>query len=395
MFDVLKGSILGAWLNGQARRNEEGAKPRGGLQVHATGPDADRVLLVVDRPSVGDGILSQELGLAGHLARQLSLMSGRGTDIDVLANGNMTAHECAVALDAIDLARFDSIVLLIGLSEALTLTSPRRWSSRLNRLLDQVDKQLPHRSHMFVVAIPPVRALVDFPKPFEVVVQARIDRLNAATEAASRPRPNVSVLPFPLAAATGGRNSSETFKIWAGFIAPAVREQLDATAATSRPPLVSDESARQQSLDDLHIIDNAPNAQVDSIVESARSLFGTAAAAVTFLDHDRRWVKSAIGTATADSPRAGSLCDLAIQAQGVFIIEDFDRSQFRADGRIRRSLTKFYAGFPIESPGGRRIGVLCLMDDKPRRFSRSDASLLRELALRVQAEVWNADQYSA
>ena len=37
---------------------------------------------------------------------------------------------------------------------------------------------------------------------------------------------------------------------------------------------------------------------------------------------------------------------------------------------------------------GVRVGALCVVDTKPRRFSRAEASLLRDLALQVQAVLW-------
>jgi len=49
--------------------------------------------------------------------------------------------------------------------------------------------------------------------------------------------------------------------------------------------------------------------------------------------------------------------------------------------------TRFYAGFPIESPSGERIGVLCVFDPEPRPIDEVDTVLLRELALMVQAEL--------
>jgi GAF domain-containing protein len=52
---------------------------------------------------------------------------------------------------------------------------------------------------------------------------------------------------------------------------------------------------------------------------------------------------------------------------------------------------RFYAGYPIEAPNGQRVGALCIVDTKPRRFSRKEAELLRELALRVQTLLWDGE----
>jgi len=37
-----------------------------------------------------------------------------------------------------------------------------------------------------------------------------------------------------------------------------------------------------------------------------------------------------------------------------------------------------------------RVGALCVVDTKPRRFSTAEASLLRDLALQVQGALWAA-----
>jgi GAF domain len=390
MFNSILGSILRVWLTVQARRALDVSRPRGALQVHAVGPDADRILLVIDRPSAGEGWVSQELGFAGHLARRLSALSGRGTDLNILSNGNMKADERTHALAALDLARFDAIVLMIGASEALTLTPARTWAGALTMLLDDIEDTTPAGLHTFVVAVPPVRSLIDFPRPFAPMVRLSIGRLNAATEAACATRSRSSHLLFdPPSAAADGRNSSADFKHWAGLIAPAIHAKVDALGEPQHGRAPADEATRQRSLDDLHVVDSYPSPRIDRLVASARNLFGTTAAAVTLLDHDRRCVKSAIGTSSADTPRVGSLCDLAIAQPGVFFVQDTN-----AEPRLVRlgdstEDVRFYAGYPIEAPNGHRIGVLCIMDAWPRTFSHSESALLRELALQVQAELWS------
>lgn len=47
----------------------------------------------------------------------------------------------------------------------------------------------------------------------------------------------------------------------------------------------------------------------------------------------------------------------------------------------------FYAGQPLEAPGGHRVGALCIVDDRPRAFSPADRALLVELASWAQREL--------
>ena len=53
---------------------------------------------------------------------------------------------------------------------------------------------------------------------------------------------------------------------------------------------------------------------------------------------------------------------------------------------------RFYAGFPVESPSGERIGALCVFDLEPRPASDVDLVLLRELAIMVQSELWSPER---
>jgi hypothetical protein len=357
------------------------------------GPDADRVLLVVDRPAVSHGFLSQELGLAGHLARQLSALSGRGTDIDILANGNMPLRDCTQALRDVDLSRFDAIVLLLGSSEALSLATPKRWSLDLDRLLADVTARMRHRMHLVIIEIPPTRALIDFPHPFGRVVDARVEVLNRITREIGTGRDLVTVITFPLPAASAdGRNSSRTFELWARLIAPSIHVLLDQAGGTGRQDPPVDERRRQGALDSMQILDSSSNSVIDAVVSTARDLFHASAAALTFLDRDRRWVKSAAGAQIADSPRVGSLCDLAIAHTGVFVIEDLTQTDHHDMSIAPDVVTAFYAGFPIEAPDGRRVGVLSIMDARPRPFGPRDRSQLRELALQIQMELWHGPQ---
>ena len=49
---------------------------------------------------------------------------------------------------------------------------------------------------------------------------------------------------------------------------------------------------------------------------------------------------------------------------------------------------RFFAGYPLEAPDGRRVGALCVVDTSPRSFSKPEEALLRALTLRVQVELW-------
>ena len=122
----------------------------------------------------------------------------------------------------------------------------------------------------------------------------------------------------------------------------------------------------------------------------ARDMLGVDAASLNFIDHDRMWSKATAGIAPGEVPRDATICDVTIRTPGVHVIEDV-----RADPVFRsaswlasRENMRFYAGYPLEAPGGERIGALCVIHREPRTFSSADAATLRSLALAAQALMW-------
>jgi hypothetical protein len=382
--------IARAWLASVARASLNVSRPTGAPQVHADGADADRILLVADGPSVGHGRFSHELGLAGHLARQLSTLTGRGADIDIVADGNMTAARCLAVLSTVDLSRFDAIVLTLGANEALGLSSLHTWRLQLVDLLDHIDNSA-YGVHTFVIGVPSSTSRIHFPQPLARIVDRQVELLNQATADVCAERAGVTLLPFdPPLSAGGGRNSSKSYDGWASLIAPSMWAELDFANGQPKVAQASNEVARQQALDDLSVIDTEPEARIDLIMTLTRNLFGTSGAAVTFIDHERAWVKSALGMDDLDEPRIGAFCDMTIRQAELFVVEDAaldprfrDHPSVTGEERVR-----FYAGYPLEAPDGRRVGALCIVDTSPRSFSKREAALLRGLTLRVQHELW-------
>jgi hypothetical protein len=98
--------------------------------------------------------------------------------------------------------------------------------------------------------------------------------------------------------------------------------ELDFANGQPKVAQASNEVARQQALDDLSVIDTEPEARIDLIMTLTRNLFGTSGAAVTFIDHERAWVKSALGMDDLDEPRIGAFCDMTIRQAELFVVED-------------------------------------------------------------------------
>lgn len=380
--------IARVWLASVSRASLALSRPTGAPHVHAGGVDADRILLVADGPSVGHGQLSHELGLAGHLARQLSVLTGRGAEIDIIAEGNLTAAGCLTTLAQMDLSRFDALVLTIGANEALGLSSIGRWRRHLVDLLDHVENTA-YGVHTFVIGVPSSTSRIHFPLLLARVVDRQVDLLNRATAHVCTGRPSVTLLPFDPPLSPGGdRNSSKSFDDWASMIAPAMQQKLDIAADRPGAVLPSAEVARQQAFDDLTVLGPESEARIGVVTALARNIFGTTGVVIVFRQGNEVWVNSSLGLDESQSARIEELYRLTSGELGLAVIEDTstDLRTATLPSRAHEHI-RFFAGFPISSPEGRVVGALCIVDPNPRTMSRREEGLLQALARRVQEEL--------
>ena len=389
------------WLGQRLRSLRSLPKPTDVPHVHTSGVHADRILLLGNGASTGFGVLSHGLALPGHLARQLSLRTGRATDIDVIADVELTAARCLDVLRGTDLERFDAIVMTVGVFESLTQLSPHQWSRDLRLLLDRIERLAPASLRVFLVSIPRMDSVSDFPRLVQWLSDSQATRLNEHTRIVSADYPRVTYVPF---SPTDPRDvdryrSTDTYEKWAALIAPRIANVLNSRGNTARGLDSTDERQRQKSLDTLGILDTEPEERFDRIVRAAKDLLDTSGAALSFIDHDRQWFKSARGSGLAmqNTPRSSAICNITVRRAEQLVIEDAG-----TDARFQRHplvigppFLRFYAGYAIEAPDGQRVGVLCVVDTKPRTFSRNESALLRDLALQVQAELWARQTVSA
>lgn len=155
-------------------------------------------------------------------------------------------------------------------------------------------------------------------------------------------------------------------------------------------PVDVDEEARVRALQALDVLDTPEEDRFDRVTRLAAGLFGVPMAAVTLIDRERQFFKSAQGLAAGVSaPRSDAICEATIQGPGTLVVEDL-ASDSRFAGNpyvVGDPRARFYAGHPLETSDGQRVGTLCILDDRPRSLSAGEESLLRDLAMWVQQEL--------
>ena len=160
------------------------------------------------------------------------------------------------------------------------------------------------------------------------------------------------------------------------------------------PPVPLDETVRLLSLHSLRIMDSAPEERFDRVTRMAQRLFDVDICLVSLVDSDRQWFKSKQGLEACQTPREVSFCGHAILQEQAFVVEDAHVDERFADNPLVTGdpSVRFYAGYPVHAPDGRRIGTLCLIDKQPRSFSADEEQTLKDFAALVDDELASAAQ---
>jgi two-component system cell cycle sensor histidine kinase/response regulator CckA len=150
------------------------------------------------------------------------------------------------------------------------------------------------------------------------------------------------------------------------------------------------EARRLAALRRYEVLDTPEEAAFDRITELAARLFEVPIAVVSFVDAERQWFKSHFGLNIAETPRAISFCTHAILSDDVMVVPDASRDdRFRENPVVVGSCRiRFYAGAPLITPEGLRIGALAIMDMRPRTaLSEEQVASLADLASIVMHEL--------
>jgi hypothetical protein len=146
------------------------------------------------------------------------------------------------------------------------------------------------------------------------------------------------------------------------------------------------ELQRLQTLAEFEAMDTLPEAIYDRIVHLASFICGTPIALISLVDESRQWFKARVGFDLEETPKSVSFCKDAISA-GVDIFEIEDArldSRFFANPLVTGSeKVVFYAGAPLRTPNGAKLGTLCVIDHQAKQLDSVQKRNLRALADQV------------
>ncbi|MEP7109043.1 MAG: GAF domain-containing protein [Ferruginibacter sp.] len=153
-------------------------------------------------------------------------------------------------------------------------------------------------------------------------------------------------------------------------------------------PHPPDEEFRVKNLLSYGILESAEEKDFDDLAELTAQVCNCQYALVTFLDSERHWFKGRCQIEIKGSSRDISFCSHTILQDDVFVVNDAKRDERFSDNPYVTEGNKisFYAGAPIISSAGYKIGTVCAMDKIAKEvFTPDQRKALKIIAHQVTA----------
>jgi signal transduction histidine kinase len=137
------------------------------------------------------------------------------------------------------------------------------------------------------------------------------------------------------------------------------------------------------------ILDTEPEADFDDIVRLASLLCDAEISLISLLDNQRQWFKAKIGLDATETSIDIAFCSHAIHQDHVFEVSDASQDERFYDNPLVTGYPhiRFYAGQPLSSAQGYKLGTLCIIDRKPRQLGDQERYILKVLAKQVEKQL--------
>ncbi|MFC0517899.1 ATP-binding protein [Mucilaginibacter angelicae] len=142
------------------------------------------------------------------------------------------------------------------------------------------------------------------------------------------------------------------------------------------------EEARLQDLYRTGLLDSPQEDEFNDIVKFASSLCNMPISLISLVDSNRQWFKARVGLEAPQTDREISFCSHAILQDQLFEIPDASQDHRFHDNPLVTDFPaiRFYAGMPLVTGNGSRLGTLCVIDNTPRILTDEQKFGLKVLA---------------
>ena len=142
------------------------------------------------------------------------------------------------------------------------------------------------------------------------------------------------------------------------------------------------------SLDDLGLIDTAPEPGFDNLTALASQVLDAPVSLVSIVefDRDRQYFKSHSGlpepfASDRQTPLSYSFCQHVVRNNAALVVNDAMRHPLVKDNLAIPALGVLsYLGMPVHQPDNTPVGALCVIDNRPRQWSNREVATMQRIA---------------
>jgi hypothetical protein len=128
--------------------------------------------------------------------------------------------------------------------------------------------------------------------------------------------------------------------------------------------LPAEENLRIKNLNSYTVLDTEDEKEYNDLIELASQICDCPIALITFVDNDRQWFKAKKNVEATQTSRDIAFCSHTILQNDVMVIKDArTHKKFHDNPLVTGELQiGFYAGAPIVSSAGYKLGSVCVID---------------------------------
>jgi CheY-like chemotaxis protein/GAF domain-containing protein len=145
--------------------------------------------------------------------------------------------------------------------------------------------------------------------------------------------------------------------------------QILEAAQKSGPVVNSSSNSDGRGISNAEAVDIASTiSTMDRLVDLATRMFDVPVAVLSLTDLGRMYVLAQSGLGDIlELPRREAICAHAVLCtQDAFVVTDISKDARFSHLSLPEKASRFYAGAPLITPEGDRIGAMCILDSKPR-----------------------------
>ena len=156
-----------------------------------------------------------------------------------------------------------------------------------------------------------------------------------------------------------------------------------------KPAMPINEEDRLKALKSFGLLDSGHEEIFDNFVKLASEVCECKISTISLVDSNRQWFKSKIGLEDNETSRDISFCGHGILENDIFEVENaVSDIRFNDNPLVTGNLNiRFYAGAQLKTSNGHSIGMICVIDDQPKKLNNFQREMLKNIAKQIMLTI--------